>query len=114
MENKKWGYIRETPKMVEDAKKKMPNSTFTPLEDYLKVIYPKVKWIHDKAFGKHNSKYYRIRPDFRCEEKKIIVEFDGLQHYINPIRIRKDNENQKIYELFGYKVMNTLFYSIDK
>ena len=70
MKQEKWGYIRETVKMVDQAKKDYPNSEFTALEDYLKVLFPDAEWIHDKSFGKYDGKYYRIRPDFLCENKK--------------------------------------------
>ena len=106
----KGAYIRETREMAEKAAINNPESEFVGLDDYLLLLYPDKTWIHDKAFGKRGGKSYRIRPDFLCEEEKIIIEFDGLQHYINPLKIRKDRENQTIYESFGFKVIRIPYF----
>ena len=108
--DKKFGYIRETREMAEKAAKSSPETIFTPLEDYLKVIFPGRTWIHDKQFGKHDGKTFRIRPDFLCESEKLIIEYDGLQHYTSPINIRKDCANQALYESFGYKVVRIPYF----
>ena len=108
--NTKWGYIRETREMALEAKKSNPSEDYTAFEDYLEVLYPGKVWIHDKPFGKRDGKSYRIRPDFLCEEQKIIIEFDGLQHYTNPEKIRKDRQNQQIYESFGYRVIRIPYF----
>lgn len=108
--NRKWGYIRETQAMAIDAKKSNPSEEYTAFEDYLEVLYPGKVWIHDKPFGKRDGKSYRIRPDFLCEELKMIIEFDGLQHYTNPENIRKDRQNQQIYESFGYRVIRIPYF----
>ena len=110
MENKKWGYLRETREMVAKAQEKYPDGVYTGLEDYLEVIYPGKTWIHDQPFGEHGNRFYKIRPDYLCEEEKLIVEFDGLQHYTNPVNIRKDEQNQKTYESFGYKVIRIPYF----
>ena len=41
---------------------------------------------------------------------KKIVEYDGLQHYTNPINILKDCKNQEIYEKFGYRVIRIPYF----
>lgn len=107
---KKWGYIRETREMAQQAAKKYPESKFTGFEDYLEVLYPGRVWAHDKPFGKHGGISYRIRPDYLCEEIKLIIEFDGLQHYTSPANILKDKKNQEIYESFGYKVIRIPYF----
>ena len=38
------------------------------------------------------------RPDYRSEKLKMIIEFDGWQHYQKLDQIQKDYENQKFYE----------------
>jgi len=106
----KGAYIRETREMAEKAAINNPESEFVGLDDYLLLLYPDKTWIHDKAFGKRGGKSYRIRPDFLCEEEKIIIEFDGLQHYTNPLKIRKERENQTIYESFGFKVIRIPYF----
>lgn len=103
-------YIRETREMAEKAAKQNPESNFIGLDDYLLFLYPDKTWIHDKPFGKRGGQSYRIRPDFLCEEEKLIIEFDGLQHYTNPMNIRKDRENQAVYESFGFKVIRIPYF----
>lgn len=82
----------------------------TGLEDYLAVIFPDIpqsEWIHDKTLESIGKK---IRPDYRHEESKLIIEFDGLQHYQKPERIKADDENQKFYEKYGYKVVRIPYF----
>ena len=72
----KWGYLRETSEKAKKAGKDKDTGLHrTGLDDYLKVIFPNINdWIHDKALGKINDKFYRNRPDYRSEKLKLIVE----------------------------------------
>lgn len=108
------GYLRET---TEDALKAGvdidTNIVRTGLEEYLKIIFPDIDdWVHNKVIPNPNKikelKYKR--PDYRSESLKLIIEFDGLPHYTNPIRIIKDIENTKIYEKHGYKVVRIPYF----
>lgn len=107
----KWGFLRET-------KEKANSSGFdkdtglhrTGLEDYLAVIFPEIdstEWIHDKTIPGIGR---MIRPDYRCERLKMIIEFDGVQHYQDPERIKKDYENKHLYEDKGYKVIRIPYF----
>ena len=107
--DRKGAYIRETREMAEKAAKLSPESNFIGLEDYLPFLYPGRTWIHDKPLGKRGGQSYRIRPDYLCEEEKLIIEFDGLQHYTNPMNIRKDRENQAVYKSLSYMVNSAVF-----
>ena len=113
MKKEKFGYLRETS---EDAKKAGINVFTglhrTGLDEYLDVIFPNVKdWIHDKAIGKlEDGTYCRKRPDYRSEKLKLIVEFDGIQHYQSPEQIIKDYENTEFYESLGYKVVRIPYF----
>lgn len=83
----------------------------TGLENYLKIIFPKIDdWTHDKALGMVNGTNYRNRPDYRSEELKLIIEFDGLQHYTKPDIIEKDLKNTELYKNFGYKVVRIPYF----
>ena len=111
-ENEKWGYLRETKEEavgfdLDTGLKR------TALEDYLEVIFPDVHdWIHDKPFGEITPEGNKIRnrPDFRSGQLKLIIEFDGLPHYNYPETIKRDIENTKIYQSFGYKVVRIPFF----
>jgi hypothetical protein len=109
--NTKWGFLRETREEAQKAGKDEDTGLHRPgLEDYLSVIFPDVperSWIHDKAIEGSNR---RIRPDYRCDSLRLIIEFDGVQHYQQPDTIRKDYENQAFYESLGYKVVRIPYF----
>jgi hypothetical protein len=108
----KWGFLRETTALAKKAG--IDNATGlhrTGLEEYLKLIFPQTNdWIHDKAIGEINGQRCRKRPDYRSENLRIIIEFDGLQHYTNPDIIEKDIESTILYNEFGYKVVRIPYF----
>lgn len=102
------GYLRETAELASKAGvDKEFNISRSGLDEYLAIIFPEVNdWVHDKAF----SKSIRTRPDYRSDSLKLVIEFDGLPHYMNPDVIRKDLENTKIYTQAGYTVVRIPFF----
>jgi len=109
---KKLGFLRETNAKARDAGiDKGTGLHRTGLEDYLKVIFPKINdWIHNKELGVVNDICYRNRPDYRSEELKLIIEFDGLQHYTKPDIIEKDLKITELYKNLGYKVVRIPYF----
>ena len=111
--SKRWGYLRETKEAAQKAGlDKATGLVRTGLDEYLKVIFPDVNdWIHDEVIGQYlDGKKLRSRPDYRSEELKMIVEFDGVQHYTSPERIRRDFENTEKYKRLGYKVVRIPYF----
>jgi len=108
----KWGFLRETAALAKKSGNDKDTGLHrTGLEDYLKVIYPTINdWIHDKALGEIDGKKYRSRPDYRSEILKLIVEFDGLQHYTKPDIIEKDFRLTEVYKELGYKVVRIPYF----
>jgi len=108
----KWGFLRETATLAKKSGiDKDTGLHRTGLEDYLKVIYPTINdWIHDKALGEIDGKKFRSRPDYRSEILKLIVEFDGLQHYTKPDIIEKDFRLTEVYTELGYKVVRIPYF----
>ena len=109
----KWGFLRETTEAAIKAGIDRGTGLHrTGLNEYLKVIFPDVDdWVHDKALGVTvNNKVCRKRPDYRSEKLKMIVEFDGIQHYTMPDRIKNDVLNTKFYESLGYKVVRIPYF----
>lgn len=107
-----WGFLRENE---EKAKKEgidpITGLHRTGLDRYLQVIFPNISdWILDKSIQKLNGEKCRYRPDYRSETLKIIVEFDGLQHYNNPQKIIEDEEKTCRYEADGYKVIRIPYF----
>ena len=107
----KWGFLRETKAAAEKAGVDSVSGLHrTGLEEYLSAIFPHVKadeWVHDKAIPGAKK---RVRPDYRCESLKLIVEFDGLPHYTNPDRILADDANDAFYASLGYKVVRIPYF----
>ena len=107
----KWGYLREHS---DDAtgKDSLTGLHRTGLDKYLDVIFPNTRdWIHDQPFGVHQDGInHKIRPDYRSDSLKMIVEFDGVNHYTNPVNILKDEKNTAIYERNGYKVVRIPYF----
>lgn len=102
----RFGIVRETSELAARMQASHPGCKFTGLEEYLGEIFPGSVWIHDKAFG-HG---HRIRPDYRCESLKLIVELDGTPHYKDPGVMERDLKNQSIYEDWGYKVVRIPYF----
>lgn len=95
------------------------------LNKCLEKIFPGYNFIHDKYMKINNEYIYneysqKIRPDYICEELKIIVEFDGESwsgggHYTDPFVIYKDISNTITLQQYGYKVVRIPFYiQLDK
>lgn len=102
----KWGFLRETSIAAQKAGVDKDTGLHrTGLEEYLAVIFPAVNdWIHDRALGEVAGHMIRSRPDYRSEQLKLIVEFDGLQHYTKPDKVQKDIDLTTTYQSLGYKV----------
>lgn len=110
-----YGYLRETEE--EAIKAGLDKDTSLPrtgLDTYLRIIFPEIKdWIHNKTVPNlkdKDNKISKIRPDYRSEALRMIVEFDGLPHYQNPDIILKDAEKDIIYKNNGYKVVRIPYF----
>jgi len=75
----------------------------------LDKIYPNYDWITNRTVP--NAKLGNCRPDFRCEELKIIIEFNGDRcdtypgHYSSTKRIITDLNKKERFEEMEYKVI---------
>lgn len=56
------------------------------------------------------SKNKRLRPDFINEKLKLIVEFDGYGHYLNPKQILNDQFKDKEYPQLGYRIIRIPYF----
>ena len=113
----KWGFLRECCDMA-NGTDSATGLHRTGFEEYAEVIFPDVSdWIHDRIIPDSGK---RFRPDWRSESLKLIVEFDGVQHYQSPKEILRDTERTEFYQGLGYKVVRIPFfiqlsnYAVDK
>ena len=106
-----WGFLREHSSMADGLD---PDTGIcrTGFDEYLKVIFPGVNdWIHDKTISPiPQGIKLRTRPDYRSETLKVLVEFDGLQHYNNLNKIETDKKNTENYVDLGYKVVRIPYF----
>ena len=107
----KWGYLTEysTEIKTEDMDEDI-GLHHTGLNKYLEVLFPNKKWIHNKRLYYDEVKRSYIIPDYRCEELKLIVEFDGKLHYTDHNTIMRDVRNEKIYKKEGYTVIRIPYF----
>lgn len=76
-----------------------------------------VKYIFEEKLGYeviHNKKLPNIkelyRPDYRIEKIKLIIEFDGYQHFTNNKNIITDQIKDELYEKLGYRVIRIPYF----
>lgn len=108
-----FGYLRETNEDAVKAGKDLSTGIErTGLDIYLKVIFPDVDdWIHDEPIGLlFNDKICRRRPDYRSDKLKLIIEYDGIQHFTSPAQIKRDKETTDIYTSLGYEVIRIPYF----
>jgi hypothetical protein len=110
----KWGFLRETEAKAKQLGLDADTGLHrTGLDTYLSAIYPEVTdWIHDKCVKGLlvDGKQSLFRPDYRSETLKMIVEFDGIQHYQNPEKILADKFKTDLFTKAGYKVIRIPYF----
>lgn len=76
------------------------------LYEALKIIF-KIDFIRDRQVPDSGI---NKRPDFRNDELKLIVEFDGERHYTNNKIQKSDMLKAKRYSDMGYKVIRLPYF----
>lgn len=66
-----------------------------------------MEFIHNKSVPNSGIK---TRPDYRFEIIKLIVEFDGNQHYQNVDIIFRDQEKDRVYTEMGYRIIRIPYF----
>lgn len=107
--NETFGFLRETQKIADKAGIESETGLHrTGLDTYLKIIFPNIHdWVHDEQINLNGNK---LRPDYRSESLKIIIEVDGLPHYQFPDIILNDKKKDELYIQSGYKVIRIPYF----
>lgn len=104
-----WGYLRETRKKADQARAQLTENEiasghpgFTAMEDYLKVIFPGVVFLHNATIESTSSHpvLKRTRPDFHAkisDNEILVIEVDDIRHYQDPAYIRRDELKDAAY-----------------
>jgi len=87
--------------------KKLEYLTEKTLGEWLSFIYKGYDFINNK---KVPSSDISNRPDYRNEDLKIIIEFDGFRHYTEPKTILTDYKKDETYTKLGYKVIRIPYF----
>lgn len=69
------------------------------LGSFLNLVFPEGEWINNKPLPNSGSK---LRPDYRNDFYKIIVEYDGPGHYTNIKTMHRDHAMWNISKELGY------------
>lgn len=77
------------------------------LGDALLRIFPKHEFVHNKQVPESGI---RNRPDYRCDELKMIIEFDGHRHYTEAKVIIKDIETEEVWSKMGYHTIRIPYF----
>lgn len=77
------------------------------LYHYLLSIFPDNEIVRNKTVPNTGIKN---RPDFRIQELKILVEFDGYQHYTKNNIILTDYKKDNIYTNAGYSIIRIPYF----
>lgn len=103
LHNIKWKYLRET-----DSKYFDPRMN-TSLKDYLEVIFPCNTFEYNISLKKDELpsgiEYKRYKCDALCRDLKLVVEFDGLNHYMDSHAVLNDIKRDSWFESIGYKTI---------
>ncbi len=99
---------KKKTKMKKEQKEKI-YLTEENLKGVLAVLFPAVVFIRDKGFDDGKEKYL-FRPDYCNHELKLIVEFDGYNHYSNSKRIIADIKKNEIFKNSGYKTIRIPYF----
>lgn len=97
----KWKYLRETDNKYFDPRMN------TSLKDYLEVIFPCNTFEYNISLKKDelpsDVEYKRYKCDALCRDLKLVVEFDGLNHYTDSHAVLNDVKRDLWFESIGYK-----------
>ncbi|MFA5025062.1 MAG: DUF559 domain-containing protein [Candidatus Shapirobacteria bacterium] len=83
-----------------------PYLTEKKLGNILQVLFPHSTIIYDRLL----SKEIKLRPDYLIKEERLIVEFQGSQHYTKGFQVFKDSERITIFESLGFKVIEIPYF----
>lgn len=77
-------------------------------EQKLKEILDTSKYTF--SHNKQLCKGIQYRPDFKCDELMLIIEFDGYHHYNNTKTQLRDKEKLTLYDNMGYTLVRIPYF----
>lgn len=88
------------------------------LQVLLEYLYPNGSWVRNKVIPKDiylkrsndSTERRMFRADYRNEEESIVVEFDGIAHYQDPLVMNNDINKRIYYEELGYEFIQIPYF----
>lgn len=77
------------------------------LGEILPILFPDEEIIHNRKVPNSDCNF---RPDYRIESKKLIIEFNGYNHYNNSKTIFRDKTKFSLYKIMGYRVIEIPYF----
>lgn len=77
------------------------------LEKHLSNIYPNCNIVRNRKVPQSDT---LSRPDFRIDKHNLLIEFDGYRHYSSTKQIKKDIQNENIYNRLGYRMIRIPYF----
>ncbi len=73
----------------------------------LETLFPDSTFIHNKTVP---GSGLRTRPDYRCPDEMLIVEFDGPTHFTSPSVCLRDELKDSTYKSMGYEIVRIPYF----
>jgi hypothetical protein len=78
------------------------------LGEILNIIFPTKTFIHNKYFTFDDD--FKCRPDYRCNELNLVIEFNGYMHYNNAITQNRDKKKLHHLTSIGFKLIEIPYF----
>lgn len=78
--------------------------TESSLGDFLKTYHPAKDWIPQYSLGQ------RFKADWFCNTLKLVVEFDGYQHFTSSKQIFNDNRKNQLCKELGISLVRIPYF----
>ena len=103
-----WKYLRETDKKFFDKNKN------TSLKSYLTSIFPNHSFDYQSSIKRaeipENVSPRRYTCDSICRKLKLVVEFDGVNHYMDSQIVLNDRQRDEWFSTLGYTIIRVPYW----
>lgn len=99
----KWKYLREA------TAKDFDSSRNTSLDEYLETIFPDNQFLYNYTISKNDIPEGVIRKRYKCDaickDLNLVVEFDGIHHYMDTQVVLNDTFRDNWFRSIGYNTI---------
>ncbi len=77
------------------------------LGEALAIIFPGVPFLRNRPVANLKS---RVRPHYHAPDLRLVVQFDDPRHYTQPIRIVRDEEENRFFMQHDYEIVHIPYF----